>query len=245
MPSWWYQVEVRNYYVISYFQFIPCCGSNARCFSFGALGLGFAALLWAACCFRDTWLKRLGPSGCHVFDRGECETCSVFSVVGFLMLTVAIWSSSPAPMSLASCCVVQNRGSEKDAETAAEFLSKFQSKHAEVSKLVAEDYAFLSVYFLAHFRDFTLVTVSITQRPGRGYALDLVLLFGKDALWGWCHRTPLAGPSNTGFQIGWTSIFQHLWHPSSSFGSVFQESQWDRSRDSSRCWILWDEAYQI
>ena len=44
-------------------------------------------------------------------------------------------------MSLSSCCVVQsqNEASATDADTAAEFLSKFQSKHAEVAKLVAEE----------------------------------------------------------------------------------------------------------
>jgi len=33
----------------------------------------------------------------------------------------------------------QNEASATDADTAAEFLSKFQSKHAEVAKLVAEE----------------------------------------------------------------------------------------------------------
>ena len=48
-------------------------------------------------------------------------------------------------MSLASCCVVQSQNeaiTATDADTAAEFLRKFQSKHAEVAKLVAEERLF-------------------------------------------------------------------------------------------------------
>ena len=43
-------------------------------------------------------------------------------------------------MSLASCCVVQSQNeAATDADTTADFLSKFRSKHAEVAKLVAEE----------------------------------------------------------------------------------------------------------
>lgn len=46
-------------------------------------------------------------------------------------------------MSLSSCCVIDPKQEasccSKDADSAAGFLGRFQSKHAELAKLVAED----------------------------------------------------------------------------------------------------------
>eukprot|EP00435_Cladocopium_sp_Y103_P016869 s1943_g4.t1 len=115
------------------------CGSMAQ---YIGAQLGQALFLWnswsAVCGFASicVWLARRWTHQAH-----NHRSLVLPVAISLIQGCAGADGAHLGAMSLASCCVVQsqNEASATDADTAAEFLSKFQSKHAEVAKLVAEE----------------------------------------------------------------------------------------------------------